>query len=209
MREMVRAAVLASVCALPLPAHAAGPSFDCAKAQSSAEKMVCADASLAALDRETARLYGLARGSKHMDEARRKELTAYQRGWVKGRDDCWKEDDRRACIVASYVTRIHELRQGYADARKKDSEGVSFGPFALDCGGFGAGIAYTRVNLEPALVYLGWKDQAVVLARAAGAEESYAGSNYSGAFAFTVTGDNASFSTSDGKSYACKIERMG
>ncbi|CAN7168456.1 MliC family protein [Pseudoxanthomonas sp. LjRoot168] len=75
------------------------PSFDCAKAQAVAERLVCGDAELAALDRQLARRYADARDTD----------PATQRGWAKGRDDCWKADDLRLCVLESYRTRLVEL----------------------------------------------------------------------------------------------------
>ena len=89
------------------------PSFDCAKAESSAEELVCADDKLAALDRRLAQRYaaateaaaGLDAGA---DEAVR-NLRATQRGWIKGRDDCWKADDLRDCVMSAYLIRENQL----------------------------------------------------------------------------------------------------
>ena len=39
-----------------------GPSFDCAKAESGAEKLICEDAGLARLDRRVAERYAAAKG---------------------------------------------------------------------------------------------------------------------------------------------------
>jgi len=77
----------------------APPSFDCAKAASEAEKLVCTDAELAALDRQLATRYAEAKDAD----------PAMQRGWVKGRDECWKADDVRLCVLESYRTRLVEL----------------------------------------------------------------------------------------------------
>lgn len=75
------------------------PSFDCAKAASEAEKLVCGDAELAALDRQLAQRYAQAE----------KKDPAIERGWIKGRDECWKEDDARTCVLDAYRTRLVEL----------------------------------------------------------------------------------------------------
>ena len=37
------------------------------------------------------------------------ELRAYQRGWIGGRDDCWKAEDLRACVEDAYLLREAEL----------------------------------------------------------------------------------------------------
>jgi uncharacterized protein len=39
----------------------------------------------------------------------RRRAGAYQRGWIKGRNDCWKAADPRARAELSYRTRIVEL----------------------------------------------------------------------------------------------------
>jgi uncharacterized protein len=40
-------------------------------------------------------------------------LKAEQRGWVKGRDECWKSGDERRCVEDAYERRIAELQAGY------------------------------------------------------------------------------------------------
>ena len=89
-------------------AKAAGPSFDCAKATGQVEQLVCKDAGLASLDRKLADAYAKAMKGWPADVA--KEQRAIQRGWVKGRDDCWKADDLRACIENEYKTRLVEVQ---------------------------------------------------------------------------------------------------
>jgi uncharacterized protein YecT (DUF1311 family) len=104
--------VLALLFAFPALAEE-GPSFDCAKAESDAEKMVCGDADLAALDRLVADRYAAALAvAEGLDAGAQQalyELRAYQRGWIKGRDDCWKAEDLRACVEAAYLRREGEL----------------------------------------------------------------------------------------------------
>jgi uncharacterized protein len=91
-----------------------GPSFDCAKAESSAEKLVCEGPELARLDRLVARRFDEAvaaiRAADAGAEAGERELRAFQRGWIKGRDECWKAGDAlRDCVEASYLRRQGEL----------------------------------------------------------------------------------------------------
>lgn len=38
------------------------------------------------------------------------EERAFQRGWIKGRSDCWKAEDARACVETSYRTRMVKLQ---------------------------------------------------------------------------------------------------
>ena len=104
----------------PLAVMAQDPSFDCDNAQSGAEEAVCASSGLASLDVETDRLFTLALNGPNMTDPRADELRAYQRGWLKGRNDCWKADDQGDCVRDSYAIRIDELRRDYADARAED-----------------------------------------------------------------------------------------
>jgi len=109
------------------PAGASGPSFDCARVSpGSIERQVCDDERLSALDRELARVYAAA-ASKAKNE-HPPVLKAEQRGWIKGRNECWKAVDRRACIESAYVLRIAELQ-----ARYRLVEAI--GPVVYACGG--------------------------------------------------------------------------
>ena len=81
------------------PGYAAKPSFDCAKTDGAAAEQVCEDKELAALDQELTRLFALAKNG--LTASRRKELIATQRGWIKGRDECWKGRDLRRTRLTS------------------------------------------------------------------------------------------------------------
>ncbi|AFL76103.1 lysozyme inhibitor LprI family protein [Thiocystis violascens] len=98
---------LAAALISPL-ANAAHPSFDCAKATHEAEQLICKDAELAELDQRLAELYATL--MKHTPASQQGALKTEQRGWVKGRNDCWKSDDQRGCIKAEYRSRIKELK---------------------------------------------------------------------------------------------------
>lgn len=93
------------------PARAADPAFDCAKAEGSVEELICADDDLAALDRELAAAYAAA-AQKAVDE-HPPVLKAEQRGWIKGRNECWKSDDPRSCVEDAYRLHIAELQARY------------------------------------------------------------------------------------------------
>lgn len=90
-----------------------GPSFDCSIAETSAEKLICEDAELGRLDRLVANRFaaaiavvsGLESGASDVEN----ELRAHQRGWLAGRDECWKADSLRECIEAAYLRREGEL----------------------------------------------------------------------------------------------------
>ena len=100
---------------LALPVFAEeGPSFDCAAASSSAEELICEDAELARLDRLVAERYAASLEAAQSLETGAEEaeqfLRAYQRGWIGGRDECWKAgDDIRACVEEAYLRREGEL----------------------------------------------------------------------------------------------------
>ncbi len=96
------------------PAQAAdGPAFDCRKVEAgSMAAQVCADPALAALDRQLSQVFAAARALAAKTRPPY-PLAAEQRGWIKGRDDCWKEPDRRACIEREYKRRTAELQARY------------------------------------------------------------------------------------------------
>ncbi|MAM63242.1 MliC family protein [Maritimibacter sp. UBA3975] len=110
---MIRILSLVALC-VPVAAHAQdGPTFDCAKAEHDAEIAICENADLAALDRRLADVYGAvldaAGGMDAGAEAAVAELKASQRGWIGGRDECWKSDDLTGCIRDAYLRREGEL----------------------------------------------------------------------------------------------------
>ncbi|QFS42212.1 Lysozyme inhibitor LprI [Burkholderia cepacia] len=94
----VAAAVLLTL--LPAAAHAAG--FDCAKAASSTEKTICADAALSKLDGDLAAAWkqALAKGG---DTA---ALKAAQVKWLKQRDRCGADE---SCLGDRYRERLASL----------------------------------------------------------------------------------------------------
>ena len=93
------------------PALAQSPSFSCAKAEAgSIEEMICNDSELSKLDRVLADVSGAL--PKAVAE-RPPMLKAEQRGWIKGRDECWKSDDKRRCVEEEYKHRIVELQTRY------------------------------------------------------------------------------------------------
>lgn len=90
----------------------AAPSFACSTVQpGSIEAMVCTDTELAALDRKLAEVFAAA-GKKAINE-HPPLLKAEQRGWIKGRNDCWKSNTQRGCVQEAYSRRIVELQARY------------------------------------------------------------------------------------------------
>lgn len=185
----------------------ATPSFDCAKSDSQATDLVCKTPMLARMDNELQRLYALAEGGTYESEDRLDELTAMQRGWIKGRDDCWKSDDPRQCVTASYAMRIHELRQGFFDSRQQDAKGISSGPLALACKDVDYGVSLTMVKADPGVAFLQWQDQSVALVH--GPTGSYQGSNYAGKATLVITGHEARFTPPGGTELTCRVEDIG
>ena len=84
-----------------------GPAFDCAKASGSIENMICEGTELARLDQRLNETY--AERIATAAHAERRLLRAEQRGWIKGRNDCWKSSDPYRCVVDTYNDRIAEL----------------------------------------------------------------------------------------------------
>ena len=74
-----------------------------------AEKLVCDNKTLSDLDGELGRIYRLIMHGKNASIADKKILKASQRGWIKGRNDCWKSVSELTCIFSSYVVRILSL----------------------------------------------------------------------------------------------------
>jgi uncharacterized protein len=89
-------------------AQAASPSFDCAKASGQVEQLICKDEALADLDHKMGEIYSKALKAWPPEEVTKQR--AMQRGWIKGRNDCWKAEDVRNCVEASYRTRIVEMQ---------------------------------------------------------------------------------------------------
>lgn len=193
------------------PMQGVARSFDCAKADNSAEEAVCDDPRLARLDVELSRLYQLALNGPNMSSDRLRELKSMQRGWIKGRDDCWKSDvGLNGCIAGSYAIRIDEIRTGYFDARQDDSNGISTGPFAYDCAGLGAALSAVFVAADPALLSMRWRDYWITpVAVPAGSGSKYEVTTVDGSFEFWFKGDEVRFTLADGTVLECKQGETG
>jgi len=144
------------------PARVITASFDCDRANGQAQELVCADANLAAMDREVARLARLA------------AEPAAAADWAMQRDDCWKADELRHCVMATAMLKIHQLRQGSEVARRGD--GLSVGPVAYSCKGIAGPVLATFVNSDPGAVAIEWGGQAIAIDHVTAAS----GANYEG-----------------------------
>ena len=109
-------------------AYAATPSFDCKKASGQVEELICKDDELAGLDNLMAKVF--AESEKKASSEKDPEqivayLKTYQRGWAKGRNECWKATEGNAireCVVTEYERRISEL-QAFWDLNEKSEAG--------------------------------------------------------------------------------------
>jgi uncharacterized protein YecT (DUF1311 family) len=94
------------------------PSFDCAAATAPVEALICADASLADLDRKLAESYQALLATR-VGEAQML-LREEQRAWAESRaatcavegDPAIEIDDATGCLIALYRARITELQPG-------------------------------------------------------------------------------------------------
>ena len=90
----------------------AGPTFSCtSKSLGGVEKVICQDPQLAALDHKLAGVFSSAQ--KKAANEHPPFLQAEQRGWIKGRNDCWKQQNKSKCILDEYINRIAELQARY------------------------------------------------------------------------------------------------
>jgi len=88
------------------------PSYNCDNVKAnSIEEMICKDDELSAFDRKLSIVYSAA--IKKATNEHPPVLKAEQRGWIKGRNECWKADNKRACVKDEYQLRIAELQARY------------------------------------------------------------------------------------------------
>ncbi|WP_201838880.1 MliC family protein [Microvirga zambiensis] len=93
-------------------ASAQSPSFSCDQvAPGGIEEMICKDSELSSLDRKLSDVY--AQAARKATNEHPPVLQAEQRGWIKGRDECWKSNDKRSCVQGEYERRIAELQARY------------------------------------------------------------------------------------------------
>lgn len=88
------------------------PSFDCSKARSVPEKMICSDAELARVDRELGRLYARAKNSASNSAAFRRQ-----------NNDEWRRREStcrdRECLLRWYAQRRDQLSNDINEARRQ------------------------------------------------------------------------------------------
>lgn len=87
------------------------PSFSCSGEHlSSVEQLICTDSELARLDVQLQHEYQ-ALLAQTDDEALTSHLRALQRGWIKGRDECWKSSPVGACVAREYRLRLSAVQE--------------------------------------------------------------------------------------------------
>lgn len=99
------------------------PSFACDEPASEVESLICTDAALAELDLRLDSVWtlGLATMADRGAPAADLDLMrAEQRGWIGGRDECWKAGDVTACVREAYRTRTAEIEVSFALAPSGD-----------------------------------------------------------------------------------------
>ncbi|MEJ6473763.1 lysozyme inhibitor LprI family protein [Pseudoalteromonas piscicida] len=86
------------------------PSFSCDDVKiGSMESIICGSNELSSLDKELDAIY-----RQIIAEPHPKLFKAQQRGWIKGRNECWKSSDKLKCLKQSYIQRIAELQARFA-----------------------------------------------------------------------------------------------
>ena len=98
---MLKWMFVASIC-VPILGNAA--SFDCKKASTSVEKMICSDAALGRLDEALGENYKMMMAT-NIGEGARADLKSTQRQWVAQRNKCADA----ACVLAAYKKRVDEV----------------------------------------------------------------------------------------------------
>jgi uncharacterized protein len=188
-------------------AVAATPPPDCAGSGSEAEKLVCADPSLAALDKEVARVFALAQADSYLTPESAAELNTLQQDWVKGRNDCLQAEDKQQCLVDSYARRIHQLRQGSPNARKPDPQGVSIGPLPLACKDTDFAMGMTVIAIEPGYAFLEYLDKKITFSAVPEVPEArYSASSSDGDYSLVTQAREVRFTAPGQPEVTCTIE---
>jgi uncharacterized protein len=89
------------------PAAAAQPSFDCDKAKSEVERLICGDDVLADLDLRLAKDFAQALARASADQV--PGLRTSQRAWRTQMLKCAQTPDPRGCTLEAYTRRIDQL----------------------------------------------------------------------------------------------------
>jgi uncharacterized protein len=103
-----------------------GPGFDCKQVPAnSAEALICQNPRLSQLDQQLQQVFTKAAALAVNEHP--PLLKAEQRGWIKGRNECWKDANEVACMQDAYQRRIAELQARYRLVSMR-------GPLRYQCG---------------------------------------------------------------------------
>lgn len=178
------------------------PAFDCdAAGLGEVEMRICADSALATLDVRLDSVWTVAlaraRGTA-MPAAWVDEMRAYQRGWVEGRNECWKAPEQaayanvdgaeaiRRCTETAYRERIARLQAEWGIAER------TAGPVFWACRNDPADeFVTTYYATEPEAARVERGDQSEIFLRT----RTASGARYEGLFGkwFWNRGDSATF----------------
>lgn len=168
------ACLLAIAVAPSIPVFAVSPAFDCAKAEGEVEQLICSDDELASMDLLLARTYS--QTIQNIPKEERATFRAEQRGWIKGRNDCWKADNVRRCVEFSYQSKTVELQiiGGLVEAPEYQNlscaESSDASPFTLS--------VYDNTKPDSAVLTRG-DDQVIAIKTAGGVANRYVAPNVS------------------------------
>lgn len=90
---------------------AVGPSYECEKASSGIEQMICEDDELAGLDYKMAHIYKTIMD----DDVVVGRVRLEQKDWLSDRNSC----DNKGCIKRAYINRISNLHAAAKDVRRR------------------------------------------------------------------------------------------
>ena len=124
------------------------PSFDCSKAKTRVEKLVCSDEVLSTLDRDMQKAYDLMMGKydiPYMNEEAKEEIKPYleklkqsQIDWAKDRDACSSKKDNkefRSCVFSNYYNRLsiiisdYDVKTGFSINDKNSTNDLCYNYF--------------------------------------------------------------------------------
>jgi len=117
-RLVIKVGLLFVVLPLCIVINVQAASFDCDKATTKVEKMICADAELSKLDEELAAVYKTALQNAQQTSS----IQQVQKQWLKGRNGCADA----ACVKQAYEARLKELAPSLTGMHTpSDNEGTT------------------------------------------------------------------------------------
>lgn len=166
------------------------PSFDCDKAEAKVETLICQEADLMTLDNHMHYVYQSALQAAGNIDAGAVDgvnvLKATQRGWIKGRNECWKAiHDVKQCVIIRYQQRIAKLQTKWMLVEAGDA-------YRYTCGSAANEFYLTLFNTDTLpTIALEYGDNRVVMLLT----QTASGTKYEGEFGRYVwlKGDEATF----------------